>query len=264
MIQTRDAIARARALLGTPYAQLDCINLIKKVIRDCPGGEADYTTAGTNALWDSYGASAKYRDLTWRQEGTAGARAGMLAFKRSGEDVHHVGLVTQARTVVHASSAAGETVETALDGTWDLLAAHRYIEVAEEQNEGGEGNGMDVKWVGIVNTQDGPLNLRDRPGLDGERIGQIPKGAQVGVLWDEPRDGWLWVQYDGQTGYVAAGYLVDVESIPDQAPEAAQPEPETAERSDGRMDVTLRAITPAQLDAVLNALGWRESDAAVD
>ncbi len=123
---------------------------------------------------------------------------------------------------------------------------------------------MDVKWVGIVNTQDGPLNLRDRPGLDGERIGQIPKGAQVGVLWDEPRDGWLWVQYDGQTGYVAAGYLVDVESIPDQAPEAAQPEPETAERPDGRMDVTLRAITPAQLDAVLNALGWRESDAAVD
>ena len=133
MIRTKDAIAEARALLGTPYAQLDCINLIKKVIRDCPGGEADYTTAGTNALWNSYGASAKYRDLTWRQEGTAGARAGMLAFKRSGADVHHVGLVTGAGTVVHASSAAGETVETALDGTWDLLAAHRYIEVAAEE-----------------------------------------------------------------------------------------------------------------------------------
>ena len=26
MIQTKDAIAKVRALLGTPYAQLDCIN----------------------------------------------------------------------------------------------------------------------------------------------------------------------------------------------------------------------------------------------
>ena len=211
MIQTKDAIARARALLGTPYAQLDCINLIKKVIRDCPGGEADYTTAGTNALWDSYGASAKYRDLVWRQEGSAGARAGMLAFKRSGADVHHVGLVTGARTVVHASSAAGETVETALDGTWDLLAAHRYIQVASAQSE--EEGEMDVQWAGIVNTQDGPLNLRDRPGLDGERIGQIPKGARVGVLWDAG-GGWLRVRYGGLEGYASGAYL---ERIGEQA-----------------------------------------------
>ena len=38
MIRTEDAIATARALLGTPYAELDCINLIKAVIRRAPGG----------------------------------------------------------------------------------------------------------------------------------------------------------------------------------------------------------------------------------
>lgn len=30
MIQTSDAIATARALIGTPYSELYCINLIKK------------------------------------------------------------------------------------------------------------------------------------------------------------------------------------------------------------------------------------------
>ena len=37
MIKTQDAIATARALIGTPYSELDCINLIKRVIRTAPG-----------------------------------------------------------------------------------------------------------------------------------------------------------------------------------------------------------------------------------
>ena len=198
MIRTKDAIAEARALLGTPYAQLDCINLIKKVIRDCPGGEAAYTTAGTNALWDSYGASAKYRDLTWRQEGTAGARAGMLAFKRSGADVHHVGLVTEAGTVVHASSVRGETVETVLDGTWHLLAAHRYIEVAAEENNCPTG------WA-VVATQRDPLRVRTWPET-GEVLGSIPKGAMVEVL-EDTGDGWLRIRQGALEGYASGAYL---------------------------------------------------------
>ena len=39
MIETSEAIRTARALIGTPYSELDCINLIKKVIRTAPGGE---------------------------------------------------------------------------------------------------------------------------------------------------------------------------------------------------------------------------------
>lgn len=38
MIKTSEAIRTARALIGTPYSELDCINLIKKVIRTCAGG----------------------------------------------------------------------------------------------------------------------------------------------------------------------------------------------------------------------------------
>ena len=50
MIRTEDAINTARALLGTPYSRLDCIGLIKRVIRTAPGGHTAYTTAGTNTL----------------------------------------------------------------------------------------------------------------------------------------------------------------------------------------------------------------------
>ena len=44
MIKTSEAIRTARALIGTPYSELDCINLIKKVIRTAPGGDKRYTT----------------------------------------------------------------------------------------------------------------------------------------------------------------------------------------------------------------------------
>lgn len=142
MIRYQDAISVARSLIGTPYAELDCINVIKKIIRVAPGGVKNYTTAGTNSLWKSYSMSKKYKDLTWKKEGIDGARAGMLAFKSRGDDVHHVGIVTESGTVVHGSSVLGYTAETPLDGKdgWTLLAIHRYIEpaqepVAEEKNE---------------------------------------------------------------------------------------------------------------------------------
>ena len=99
MIKTSEAIRTARALIGTPYSELDCINLIKKVIRTAPGGDKKYTTAGTNDLWNSDSKSAKYRDLTWKQEGISGAKAGMLAFMGVGTgDVNHTGVVTERGT----------------------------------------------------------------------------------------------------------------------------------------------------------------------
>ena len=99
MIKTSEAIRTARALIGTPYSELDCINLIKKVIRTAPGGDKKYTTAGTNDLWNSDSKSAKYRDLTWKQEGISGAKPGMLAFMGVGTgDVNHTGVVTERGT----------------------------------------------------------------------------------------------------------------------------------------------------------------------
>ena len=210
MIRNEDAISAARALISTPYSELDCINLIKRVIRTAPGGVPWYTTAGTNALWASANASAKYRDLIWRQEGIAGARAGMLALKRHGGDVHHVGIVTERGTVIHSSSVYGKVVETALDESWHLLAQHRYIEVAAVTAET-EGT-MDVLYQAVVSTMRDPLNVRDAPEAGGRKIGELPRGATVDVL-AEPCVGWLYVRGDGVTGYASAAYLTRVEVV---------------------------------------------------
>ena len=145
MIKTSEAIRMARALIGTPYSELDCINLIKKVIRTAPGGDKRYTTAGTNDLWNSDSKSAKYRDLTWKQEGISGAKAGMLAFMGVGTgDVNHTGLVTERGTVIHSSKSRECVVETEITdkSLWNGLGKHRMIAV-ERRRDGGQRRGRE-------------------------------------------------------------------------------------------------------------------------
>ena len=139
MIKTSEAIRAARALIGTPYSELDCINLIKKVIRTAPGGDKNYTTAGTNDLWNSDSKSAKYRDLTWKQEGISGAKAGMLAFMGVGTgDVNHTGLVTERGTVLHSSKSRGCVVETELTekNGWNGLGRASQHQCRERSRRG--------------------------------------------------------------------------------------------------------------------------------
>lgn len=209
MIKAKDAIAAARALIGTPYSVLDCINLIKKVIRDAPGGVPDYTTAGTNSLWKSYGMTAKYRDLTWRQTGLSGAQAGMIAFKADGDDYHHAGIVTGRGTVIHSSSTQGgrgvvETPLTSREG-WTHLAVHRYIKTEADTEAPQEGNMESYRAKVTAST----LNVRNSPGTDGTRIGKLSNGAVVTVL---AQDGdWLFVSYgDGASGYISGDYVARI------------------------------------------------------
>ena len=206
MIRNEDAIAAARALIGTPYSELDCIGLIVRVIRTSPGGDPTYRCQGTNWLWRSIDNSARYRDLTWRQEGIQGARAGELAFKRHGGDVHHVSIVTERGTVIHSSSVYGKVVETPLDESWQLLAVHRYIEAAAAAKTE---EAMSVLYQAVVNTARDPLNVRDSPEASGRKIGELARGTTVDVL-AEPCDGWLYVRGVDVTGYASAAYLARV------------------------------------------------------
>lgn len=199
MIETSEAIRMARALIGTAYSELDCINLIKKVIRTAPGGDKNYTTAGTNDLWNSDSKSAKYRDLTWKQEGISGAKAGMLAFMGVGTgDVNHTGLVTECGTVIHSSKSRGDVVETALTekAGWNGLGEHRMIEV-----DGGE-TADSAEGESVTVCAQGGLRMRKKP--KGRYMQMIPDGAQLAVL--EEKDGWLRVEYRGFTGWISGGY----------------------------------------------------------
>lgn len=210
MIKTKDAIREARKLLGIPYAELDCINLIKKVIRTAPGGVKTYTTAGSNTLWDSINMSAKYRDLTERHEGLAGIPAGALPFKRYGaDDEGHVGIATGEGTVIHSSSVKGMVVETPLTAAegWDCWGVHRYIETAEGGERPQEGTMESYKARVKLNDPGSSLNVRNDPGKGGDIINRLFDGQIVTVQAE--KDGWSFVSYgdSGRSGYVASEYL---------------------------------------------------------
>ena len=205
MIKTVEALRTARGLLGTSYDELDCINLIKKVIRVSAGGEKSYTTAGTNALWESDENSAKYRDLTWKQEGISGAKSGMLAFMGVGTgDVNHVGMVTERGTVIHSSKSRGGTVETELTekNGWNGLGKHRDINVGREADGDAETD-VQKETEYIVCAQKG-LRMRKKPDIRGEYMQMLPDGAVIAAI--EERAGWLKTTYKGYTGWVSAEY----------------------------------------------------------
>lgn len=207
MIQAEEAIRAARGLIGTSYETLDCINLIKKVIRTCAGGDKRYTTAGTNELWNSFDSVPKYRHLIWRQSGISGAKPGMLAFMGVGtSDVSHTGLVTEQGTVIHSSKSRGGVVETALTAKagWNGLGAHRMIEVNGYMND--EDVQIDAKYsIGeyAVSYEKG-LRLRKRPSLTGAYMLTMPCGAKLTVT--EIDGDWGKATYNGHQGWCSLAY----------------------------------------------------------
>lgn len=234
MIKWQDAIRVARSLIGTPYSQLDCINLIKKVIRTAPGGVPGYTTAGTNALWRSYDSAPKYRDLTERHNDLVNVPAGAIVFKADGLDFHHAGIATDVGTVVHSSSTQGgrgvvETPLTTKEG-WNCWGVHRYI--ATQTTE--EDTPMYKAEVNLSNKKSS-LNLRNGPSTKDMVIGSIPHGEVVDVLVEA--DKWLYVRYGGISGYASAEYLVrvseDVEEPAEENTEVPAPAFTTFMKDDG-------------------------------
>lgn len=62
-------------------------------------------------------------------------------------------------------------------------------------------------FKGVVSAGGSNLNLRDYPSTGGKIIGSIPDGAAVTVYGDVG-NGWYVVNYNGQTGYASANYIV--------------------------------------------------------
>lgn len=231
MIQAEEAIRVARGLIGTAYSELDCINLIKKVIRTAPGGDKRYTTAGTNELWNSFDSVPKYRHLIWRQSGISGAKPGMLAFMGVGTgDVNHTGLVTEQGTVIHSSKSRGGVVETALTAKagWNGLGKHRMIEVNEMEKEFGNAT---------VSVTSGYLNIREGASTAAKIIAKAANGARVNIIREAGGTGWVFgVLASGEAGYMSSEYLV--EDAPPESGDQGEtsgeaPNTTTLRRSDG-------------------------------
>ena len=214
MITSDTAIRAARGLIGTSYETLDCINLIKKVIRAAPGGDKRYTTAGTNELWNSFDSAPKYRHLIWRQTGISGAKAGMLAFMGVGTgDVSHTGLVTERGTVIHSSKSRGCVVETELTekAGWNGLGVHRMIAV--DYSEGGKTEVSEAEKIfgnATVSVTSGYLNIREGASTQSKVIAKAANGARVNIIREAGGTGWVFGALEnGDTGYISSKYLVE-------------------------------------------------------
>lgn len=240
MIQAAEAIRAARGLIGTSYETLDCINLIKKVIRTAPGGDKRYTTAGTNALWDSDSKRGRYRDLTWKQAGISGAKPGMLAFMGVGTgDVNHTGMVTERGTVIHSSKSRGGVVETALTAKagWNGLGVHRMIGV--NYSEGGKTEVSEAEKIfgnATVSITSGYLNIREGASTRSKVIAKAENGARVNITREAGGTGWVFgALASGEAGYMSSEYLVeDAPGSGDQDETGGEtPTTTTLRRSDG-------------------------------
>ena len=244
MIKTDTAITYARSLIGTPYSELDCINLIKKIIRVCAGGDRKYTDAHVPALWDSYNSSGKYRHLIWRQESIQGARPGMLIFKGKplGRDHQpsHIGIVASATTVIHSSSSLGGVVETDFrNGQWTLLGQSRFIEVADStdinitpHSERDEEPMPETNepWLANVNTHGNgtTVNLRSSPSTNSVILLRVEDKDEVVVL--STNNGWAHVQVLGRTGYIMSKFLdpAETDPEPESEPDSGEYVPQSA------------------------------------
>ncbi len=218
-IRASDLIAQFKRMYDEHWAYV--WGSAKRGEVDCSGAFV-YAYKTLDGPYIEHGSNAIARKRVGAMRPVSAARPGWAAFKwkRDGApdsyadgrgNYYHIGLVDE--TGVYVLNAKGAKYGFCRDelAGWDYVAPLNAV----EYEENGEVESMDVKWVGEVATASGPLNLRDEPNITGDRIAQIPRGARVNVLWDEPRDGWLWVQYGSRTGYVSAEYLRDVESIPD-------------------------------------------------
>lgn len=229
MIKAKDAIETARSILGTPYSELDCINLIKKVIRIAPGGDPKFTTAHVPALWASGddNVAAKYHYLTRRWENIACPQLGLLAFKGKplgfDHQPSHIGIVSKKDsqwTVIHSSSVYGKVVETPLTTKegWTLLAEIKFIKPGEETKE--DIPMPDYLYEAFVDVDEGStLNLRAKPSTGSTKIlAKLPEGDLVHVL-EETNDKWAKVEVDGQVGYCYRKYLDKIEHPVEVVPE---------------------------------------------
>lgn len=200
-----EAVRIAASFLGTPYSELDCINLVKYIIRKGPGGVPGYTIAGTNALWRSQTAAAKYRDITaCRAIGDGSALAGELAVMRKGDDCSHVGICTGTGEIIHSSASSGEVVRTPLTARsgWTHVLTHRYITPSGSTADSTSAAILRSAPGEYIVCADGGLRQRETPG--GAYMQMIPDGTRVEAL--DLRDDWIKVRYNGHVGWVSAEY----------------------------------------------------------
>lgn len=125
---------------------------------------------------------------------------------RDGDDYYHIGIV--AKDGQHVYEAKGTIFGFVVSDVkeWDWFGDFNDVDYEEVPMPDGER----VIYRAEVTTQSGPLNMRSGNGTEFPIIGRLPKGEIVDVMVEFP-NGWMYVDDDGDQGYVDGRYLTRVQ-----------------------------------------------------
>lgn len=215
MTNGKRAAAWAKAQMGTPYAQMDCIGLIVQAIRQAEGAQGEsltYRCGGTNELWRSLSASGKYRYITRRVTLESAKALGLLRpgalvviweaghsdkYGDDEGDCSHIGMFVGDADceVVHASKSRGCVAASTLENGWTHVLTHRLLdlELPDEAQEA-EGIGQtaqdwttsaktpEVRIGATVCTKRDPLMIREQPDSGSLALGKVWPGGRMTVV----------------------------------------------------------------------------------
>ena len=134
-------VESVKALIGTPYSQCDCKDVIAKPL--------GIRFAGTNWLWRSINNSSKYKYLIERLQTlmlSEDMKAGDILFKIRGgipegyndsPDAYHVAVYIGAGKIVHSSPSTGVREDNYIFGAWQGWGRMKQVEYSEKASETG-------------------------------------------------------------------------------------------------------------------------------
>lgn len=165
---------------------------------------------------------------------------------RDGDDYYHIGIV--AKDGQHVYEAKGTIFGFVVSDVkeWDWFGDFNDVDYEEVPMPDGER----VIYRAEVTTQSGPLNMRSGNGTEFPIIGRLPKGEIVDVMVECP-NGWMYVDDDGDQGYVDGQYLTRVQP-------AEQPDDKTPADDEKQPQIEKYTVLQCTDGATITLMGeWR-------
>lgn len=160
------------------------------------------------------GATSQWNVTEWADKGTIdSAPSGKLIclFRDENGTKQHVGWQLRNGDVIDARSSQYGVVLNRPYPSWTHWA---MLDGLGEEAEGKKVEEKTVLFKAKVVTQKDDLNVRAGKSTADAKVGTIPKGAIVDVIYESPD--WIGVQYGNISGYCAAQYLVRVGDEPEE------------------------------------------------
>ena len=193
---------------------------------DCSGAwvlaaseKGKYLPHGSNSMWYGGYLSEKNSigniDLipgmpVFKSRKWSGSESSNKWYESADGDMYHVGCYIGDGKVAEAKGSKYGCVYSCIS---DWAYAGRFKAVTYDTSEGedtpSEQKDEDIdfsKVVGIVATESGSLNMRNKPTTSGSVVLiRIPRGTTITLT--EKKDGWYKAKYNGYTGWVSGEYI---------------------------------------------------------